>query len=191
MKKLFILSVMLILNFSLVFAQADEDTDLMVNSLYAANRLDDAFNLLLSIPQENRTAQQWLIMGNIMMDYDKPEDAEFMYYSALKANPKSYKASYNLANLHLQNGQPNLAISEYKQALKYKKDFAYAYYNLGCTYIKISEFRKAKNAFLDAVYFKSTEPDFYYNLAYVYKKLNNPKSAQLYLDYYNRTVNNN
>ena len=192
MKKLNVIKSLIIVSLSSpVFAETDTDLDVRVNSLYAANRLDDAFNLLLSVPQEERSAQQWLIMGNIMMDLDKAGDAEFMYNSALNVDPKYYKAIYNLANLHLQNGQTNMAIQEYKQALKYKKDFAHAYYNLGCAYIKAGELRKAKNAFLDAIYFKPTVADFYYNLAYVYKKLNNTKSAQLYLDYYNKIVNNN
>lgn len=189
MKKLFILSVLIFL-FSIPVLRAEESVDMRINSLYAANQVDNAFNLLLSIAQEERTSEQWLIMGNLLQDNGKTGDAEFMYERALNVDPKNYKASYNLANLYLANGKPNMAVEKYKSALKVKNDFAYAYYNLGCAYIKTGEFRKAKNALLDAVYFKPAEPDFYYNLAYVYKKLNNLKNAELYLGYYNKLINN-
>ena len=189
MKRLFLL-ILCILSFVVPgFAQDAAELDDRINSLYAANQVDAAFNLLLSIPQEERTSHQWLILGNLMQDMGKIGDAEFMYEHSLAVDPKNYKASYNLANLYLANGKPNMAIEKYKAALKINNEFAYAYYNLGCAYIKIGEYRKAKNALLDAVYFKSTEPDFHYNLAYVYKKLNKTKDAELYLGYYNKLIN--
>lgn len=169
---------------------ADKDADTKINSLYAANKLDDAFNTILSVPQEMRTPLQWTIMGNIMSDYGNKSDAEFMYKSALNVDPKYYKALYNLGNLYMENGQPNMAVEYYKQVVKYHKEFAYGYYNLGCAYLKLGEYKKARNAFLDATYFNNHEPDFYYNLAYAYKKLNNEKSAKLYLGYYNKLMEN-
>lgn len=189
MKKLLLLGLCFICLSMPVFSEGENDMDMQINSMYAANQVDETFNLLLSIPQEERTSHQWLILGNIMQDMGKTGDAEFMYEHSLAVDPKNYKASYNLANLYLQNGKPNMAIEKYKAALKVKNDFAYAYYNMGCAYIKIGEYRKAKNAFLDAIYFKSTEPDFHYNLAYVYKKLNKTKDAELYLGYYNKLIN--
>lgn len=192
MKKIFIATALLLgICLPVLAAEDSAETDLRINSLYAANQLDNAFNLILSIPQEERTTLQWLIMGNILQDKDRTGDAEFMYEHAINANPKNYKALYNLANLYLNNGKPNMAIEKYKAAIKVKNDFAYAYYNLGCAYIRLGEFRKAKNALLDAIYFKSTEPDFHYNLAYVYKKLNKPKDAEIYTGYYNKLMNNN
>lgn len=189
MKKFLIVTALLLTSIIPALGAENNEIDIRINSLYAANQIDNAFNLLLSIPQEERTSQQWLIMGNIMQDNGKGGDAEFMYEHAISADQRNYKALYNLANLHLANGKPNMAILNYKAALKIKNDFAYAHYNLGCAYIKIGEFRKAKNALLDAIYFKSTEPDFHYNLAYVYKKLNKPKDAAMYLEYYNKLIN--
>ena len=61
---------------------------------------------------------------------------------------------------------------------------------MGCAYIKAGELRKAKNAFISAIELKNTEPDFHYNLAYVYKKLNDEKKAKLYLEYYNKIIEN-
>lgn len=189
MKKLLIAIALILINTISVIGAEDTETDIRIKSLYAANKIDSAFNLLLSIPQEERTTQQWLIMGNIMQDNGKIGDAEFMYEHAINTDANNYKALYNLANLHLANGKPNMAVTKYKAALKIKNDFAYAHYNLGCAYIKLGEYKKAKNALLDAIYFKSTEPDFHYNLAYVYKKLNKPKDAEMYLGYYNKLIN--
>ena len=189
MKKVILIVFILMLGISGTAFAADTDIDVKINSLYAANKVDEVFNTILSIPQEERTSQQWLILGNIMQDMDKVGDAEFMYEHALNADSKNYKAAYNLGNLHLANGRPNWAIEKYKAALKVKNDFAYAYYNMACAYIKLGEYRKAKNALLDAIYFKSTEPDFHYNLAYVYKKLNKTKDAEQYLGFYNKLIN--
>ena len=172
------------------FALIDKDADTKINSLYAANKLDDAFNTILTVPKEMRTPLQWTIMGNIMLDYGNVSDAEFMYKEALKIDPKYHKALYNLGNIYLDGGKPNLAIQYYKQVTKYHKEFAYGYYNLGCAYLKIGEYKKARNAFLDATYFNNREPDFYYNLAYVYKKLNDDKSANTYLGFYNKLMEN-
>ena len=191
MKKIIISTLILFSIISNVsYASGNNEFDLEINSMYAANKLDDTFNLILKVPQENRTPLQWLLMGNIMLDYGKTEDAESMYKSAIELDNKFYKAYYNLANLYLNQNKYELAIANFKLATKYNKEFAPAYYNLGCTYIKIGELKKAKNALLDAVYFTPTVAEYHYNLAYVYKELGNDKKAQLYLDYYNKIRNN-
>lgn len=190
MKKLFIILLLIGTILSTPGYTEISEKDMEINSLYAANKLDEAFNLLVSIPQEERSAQQLLIMGNIMQDYGRNEDAEFMYNSALKVQPSFYKAHYNLGNMHLANNQPYLAIENYKLALKYNKEFAPAYYNLGCAYLKVNQLRKAKNAFHDAIYFKPNVAEYHYNLAYVYKQLGKEKDAKTFLNYYNKIQNN-
>jgi len=190
MKKILIIFLIPILSvMQQVIAAEPSETDVLVNSLYAANKLDDAFNQIIKVPNYERTAQQWLIMGNIMLDYNRNEDAEFMYKSAISKDAKFYKAYYNLGNIYLAYNQTNMAIDNYKLALKYNKEFAPAYYNLGCAYLKLGEFKKAKNAFHDAIYFKPNVADYHYNLAYTYKALGKNKDAQTYLDYYNKLQN--
>ena len=149
------------------------------------NNINEALNLLFSIPEEERTSQNWLLMGNILQDQNKPADAIFMYNNAIATEPKNYKAHYNLGVAHLMQNQPNLAIEEFKKAIKYKSDFAYAYYNLGCAYLKVEKYNKAKWEFLNAITYNNQVADFHYNLAYTYKKLNNEKKAKIYLKYYN------
>ena len=190
MKKFIISLILAATIFSMPVYSENSEKDMEINSLYAANKLEEAFNLLVSIPQEERTAQQLLLMGNIMLDHGRNEDAEFMFNSALSVDPKFYKAHYNLGNIHLANNQPFLAIENYKLALKYNKEFAPAYYNMGCAYLKVDQPRKAKNAFHDAIFFKPNIPEYYYNLAYAYKLLGKEKDAKTFLGYYNKLINN-
>ena len=159
------------------------------NILYAENNIQKAFELLVSIPAQERTAQNWLLMGNILQDFGKTEDAFFMYNQAAAADENNFKAFYNLGNVYLNEEKPSLAIEEYKKVLKLKPEYPYAYYNMGCAYIKSGDLKKARNAFLNAVALKNTDADFHYNLAYVYKKLGDEKRAKLYLEYYNKIIN--
>ncbi len=158
------------------------------NLFYSDNDVKKSFDILLRIPEAKRTAQDWLLLGNILQDQEKISDATFMYQRALLVNPKYYKAFYNLGNIYLADEKPFLAIENYRKANKANNEFAYAYYNLGCAYIQTGMLKKAKIAFLKSIELKKTEPDFYYNLAYVYKQLNKPKLGKQYLDFYNKVL---
>ena len=160
------------------------------NVLYAENDIKGAFNLFLTIPEEERTAQNWLLLGNILQDQGKVEEAIFMYNKAIEADDKFYKAYYNLGNIYLNDGRPNMAIEEYKKVIKLKPEYAYAHYNLGCAYIKLGKYNKAKFELLTATDYKNNVADFHYNLAYIYKKLGKEKQAKTYLEYYNKLINN-
>lgn len=157
---------------------------------YAENDIKSAFNLILSIPDDERTPQNWLLLGNILQDQGKTDEAVFMYNKAIEKDENFYKAHYNLANIYLADGRPNMAITEYKKVIKLKPDYPYAHYNLACAYIKLGKYSKAKYELLTAIDLKSTVADFHYNLAYVYKKLNKEKTAKTYIDYYNKIIDN-
>lgn len=165
---------------------ADENLSEQAKLFYAENNIRPAFDALISIPEDKRTSENWLYLGNILHDTQKNDDALYMYSQALIVNPKNYKALYNTANIYLEQDKIDDAIAEYKKAIKAKDDFAYAHYNLGCAYIKKGKLKDARNEFLKAVTINNQEPDFYYNLAYVYKKLNNPKVSKEYIEIYNK-----
>ncbi len=188
MKKLLFLIITAFL--TVIPACADNTTGEQAKLLYADNSISESFDLLLSIPEENRTAENWLLLGNILQDKGRNDDANFMYTQAIIKDDKFYKAYYNLGNSYLDANKPHLAIEQYKKVLKIKNDYAYAHYNIGCAYIKLGKYKQARNALLDAIYYKNTEPDFHYNLSYVYKKLNKPKDAQAYLEIYNKLTEN-
>jgi len=159
-----------------------------IRILYAENNIKDSFNLLLSIPEEERTSENWLLMGNILQDEGKVDDAIFMYNQAIAVDEKNYKAHYNLGNLYLEQDKPNLAIDEFKKVTKYKPDFAFGYYNLGCAYLKIGKPKSAKWQFYKAIDLNNQVADFHYNLAYTFKQLNNEKQAKVYLEFYNKLI---
>ena len=184
MKK-FLTVFIIFLSINSVFA--DEIND-KINILYAENNLKEAFNLLLTIPEEERTATNWLLMGNIMQDEKRIDDAIFMYNSAISADEKSFKAHYNLGNIYFEQGQTDKAIEEFKKTVKYNPAFAYGYYNLGCAYLKAGKYKAAKWEFLRAIDLNNQIADFHYNLAYTYKQLKNEKQAKVYLGYYNKII---
>ena len=128
-------------------AFANETISEQAKLLYADNNINESFNLLLTIPQEDRTAENWLLLGNILQDRGRNEDAIFMYTQSILKDDKFYKAYYNLANSYLDADKPNMAIVEYKNVIKLRKDYAYAYYYLGCAYLKLGEYKKARKSF--------------------------------------------
>lgn len=158
---------------------------------YNENNVKIALETLLAIKESDRSAQDWVLLGNILQDQDRTSDAIFMYQRAIMLDPKYYKPYYNLGNIYLEEEKPFLAIENYRKANKANNQFPYAYYNLGCAYLKTGELKKAKIAFLKAIELKNTEPDFHYNLAYTYKMLNAPKLSKQYLGFYNKLMGNN
>ncbi|MBE7712173.1 MAG: tetratricopeptide repeat protein [Cyanobacteria bacterium SIG26] len=194
--KRFVITLLLFLgmcSFSFGFAaeQIEEEIDItsqQAKVLYAQNEIDEALKLLKSKGEEYRTAEDWLIIGNILQDKDRLDEAVYMFKKAIEKEPKYYKAHYNLGYIYLIQDKPNMALDEFKKAVKYKDDFAYGYYNMGCAYLKLKEYRNARYNFFRAVDVKNDEPMFYYNLAYTFKMLNKEKQAQTYLEIYNKLM---
>ena len=179
---------------SSVSSQADEEdietVSEQANVFYAGNDIKSALNLLLSIRENKRTVQNWLLIGNIMQDQGKLDEAVFMFNKSVETDEKYYKAYYNLANIYLSQDKPNMAIERYKKAIKLKPEYAYAHYNLACAYIKLGKYSKAKYELLTAIDLKNTVPEFHYNLAYVYKMLKKEKTSKIYLENYNKIMEN-
>lgn len=188
MKRFFITVLFLgLLSGTMVFAEDVVDAASQnAKILYAQNEIDEALKILKSKGEETRTAEDWLIIGNILQDKERVDEAVYMFKKSIDKEPKYYKAHYNLGYVYLIQDRPNMALSEFKKAVKYKDNFAYGYYNMGCAYLKLKDYRNAKYNFFRAIDIKNDEPSFYYNLAYAYKKLNKEKQANTYLDIYNK-----
>ena len=187
MKRLILL---ILLSLTLSAYSAENSLSQQATAFYSDNNYNETMNLILQINEEERTAQDWLILGNVLADKGEIENAVFMYQKAISKDAKFYKADYNLANYYVEKGQFNLAVNNYKKALKLKNDNPYIYYNLGCAYIKLNDYKKAKVNFNKAIMYKSDVPEFHYNLAYVYKELKNEKLANIYLNNYNKLIGN-
>ena len=169
----------------------NQDLSYQASIVYAENNIDKALEIFLRIPEEQRTPQDWLLMGNILQDKGKLNDAQPIHKKAVSIDEKYYKAYYNLGNIYMQTGKINMAIEEYKKTVKIKPEYPYAHYNLGCAYISQGKYSKAKFELYTAIDLKNTVPDFYYNLAYVLKKQNKEKDAKRYLEYYNKLTEEN
>lgn len=165
-----------------------DETSKQARILYAQNDIDSALKLLKSKGELTRTSEDWLLIGNILQDKDRIDEAIYMFKKALEIDPKYYKAHYNLGCIYLSQDKPNMALAEFKQAVKYKDNFAYGYYNIGCAYLALKEYRNARYNFYKALDIKGDEPSIYYNLAYTYKMLNNEKQAKTYYDLYNKLI---
>lgn len=167
--------------------QTDSVTE-QAKVMYAQNEIDEALKILNSKKEEDRSALDWLLIGNIMQDKELINEAVYMFHQSINKDSKFYKAHYNLGYIYLIQDKPNMAISEFKLAAKYKPDFAFAYYNMGCAYLKLKKYSTARYNFFKALDLKANEPNIYYNIAYTYKKLGKDKQAQTYLDLYNKMI---
>lgn len=187
MKKLL---VIFLLSLMLPAFAYDDALSKQATAFYSDNNRQKTMDLLLQINESKRTAQDWLLLGNVMADNGEPDNAVFMYQKAISADDKCYKAYYNLANYFVSKGRFENAVDYYKKALKVKTDNPYIYYNLACTYIKLKDFDKARANLNKAIMYKSDVPEFHYNLAYVYQQQNKQKLADTYMANYVKLTNN-
>lgn len=181
---LFLFFILLGINFA--SAITPDEISKQATAFYSDNNFQKTMDLLLQIEENERSAQDWLLLGNLLEEKGEIQNAIFMYQKSINTDEKYYKAYYNLANLYLADDKYNMAIDNYKKAIKLNKENPYVYYNLGCAYIKNGEIKKAKTELTKAVTLKNDIANIHYNLAYVYKSLNKPKLAQIYLDNYNK-----
>ena len=194
MKKIliYIFTVLFFINFSESCFAADNYIEMKKNIkvLYNANKLKEAYSLILQMEEEIRDAEIWLLAANITQDYGRDLDAIYLLQKSVSTDPKYYKAYYNLGNIYLRDKKFNSAIHNYKKCIKYNYKFAYAWYNLGNAYFELEDYSRAKNAYKKAISIRNNDPDFYYNLALVYKKENKTKQAQKILNTYNSLKEN-
>lgn len=195
MKKILLLIVILLTGLS-SFAEEMTKSQQAI-ALYNDNNLINAMKVLMNIPETDKTASDWLLMGNILQDEDKMSEAVFMFKRAILVDKNFYKPYYNLANIYLDEERVIMALDNYKMAVKLKPDFTYGYYNMGCAYLRLGNYKKARRYFIKAISVasenpdkKEISPDFYYNLAFCYNKLNNSKKAQEALSIYNKLIEN-
>lgn len=186
MKKILLLLFIFLITNS---CYASNDLSKQATAFYSDNNFQKTLELLLQINETERSAQDWLLLGNLLDEKGEKENAIFMYQKALFADKKYYKAYYNLANIYLTDEKYLAAIENYKLALKYNKENPYIYYNLACAYIKTADLKKAKSELIKAVTLNNSIPEIHYNLAYVYKSLGKEKIAQDYLNNYNKLTN--
>ena len=187
MRRVILLSFLFLLSVP-CFAASAADLSKQATAFYIDNNYNRTMDLILQIDEKERTAQDWLLLGNLMEEKGERQNAIFMYQKAINTDKKFYKAYYNLANIYLEDGKYNMAVDNYKKAISADRENPYLHYNLACAYMKLGKIKKAKSSLLQAITLKPDVPEFQYNLAYVYNSLNKPKVAQTYLDNYNKLI---
>lgn len=188
MKK-FIISALIIFQCSVCFA-ANPELSKQATAFYSDNNQVRTMDLILQINEKDRTAQDWLLLGNVMADSMRMEDAVYMYKKAIEKDKKCYRAYYNLGNYYFDHGKYYDAMDYYTKAYKLSPENPYICYNIGCTALKLGDLTKAKLYFYKAILYDSNVPEFHYNLAYTYKMLKKEKLAQPYVDNYNKLMEN-
>lgn len=162
-----------------------EDIREQAKILYMGNQPQTAQKHINSIPEENKTAFDYYLIGLTEKDNSK---AIKSYQKATKIDETFYQAYYNMAEQYFQLQNYDKAIENYKLAIKYNKKLDYAYYNLGCVYLTKNDYNNARKSFESAIKINPKEPDYYYNLGFTYKKLNNIKRANKAITLYNELI---
>lgn len=180
-----VLLVILFMNLSLVFA-AQGELSKQATAFYSDNNHHKTMDLILQINERDRTAQDWLLLGNVLADNGEDDNAAYNYQKAVLTDKKCYRAYYNLGNYYMKKGLTEEAINNYKKAINIKADNPYIFYNLGCAYLKKEDLRNARANFNKALMYKSDIPECHYNLAYIYQKQGKEKLASTYMDNYKK-----
>ena len=108
----------------------------------------------------------------------KLDDAEKLYRSILKIDPKHADANNNLGTLFQSNNNFEDAIVFYKKAIEAKPDFAEAYNNLGFILQKLKRFDEAVINYNEAIALKIKSEKTYYNLGIVLNELGKLDEAE-------------
>ena len=73
---------------------AANDLSKQATAFYSDNNYHKTMDLILQINDCDRSAQDWLLLGNVLEDKGENENALFMYKKAIVTDPKFYKAYY-------------------------------------------------------------------------------------------------
>lgn len=107
--------------------------------------------------------------GNQEFDKRQYDSAQKAYKDALKQNPKSFEANFNMADALYASGKYEEAKSSLGNSLKSpttKENKADAYHNIGNSLLKQRKWQKAADAFKQSLLLNPNDKDTKYNLAY-------------------------
>jgi len=107
--------------------------------------------------------------GNKFYKNKKFHDSEVAYQKALKKDPKSFKAIFNLGDALYKQEKYDEAIKQFSNAntqLKEKTDISKSYHNLGNSYLLQNKLDESINAYKSALRNNPKDMETKYNLAY-------------------------
>ena len=111
---------------------------------------------LCSVLTNTAQTPEWINLhkGNSAFKAGNMSTAEKAYRQALKANPRSARAAFNLGDVYLNKKDAQNALKFYEQAAKQEKSKlvrAMAYHNMGYIHHVAKEYDRAINYYKDAL----------------------------------------
>lgn len=93
------------------------------------------------------------------------------YQKAVKDNPNSASAHFNLASIYYQNGKLKESEEEYKKVIQINPNDHSAYFNLGIVYYDLRQYQEAIGAYQEALRINPVDGDSHFNIAIAYQSL--------------------
>jgi len=117
------------------------------------------------------------VLGAVLQDLGRLEQAVKSYDKALRINPDYADAYFNRGIALQKLGQPGAAIKSYDKAIRLEPDFADAYSNRGTALQDLGRLEQAVQSFEKAIQFKPDYAEAYYNRGIALHDLGHPEQA--------------
>lgn len=141
-------------------------------------RLEDAQNLLASLPPAARTPAMEMALGRALARQQHPHQAMAAYRAALALNPLSLPARRALARLLLQTGQTLQALRQYRQMVAQAPGNARAWLQITAIEEKRGHFPQAEAALSHAGSLLPGSPEVGYFRAVLFEAENHNRQAR-------------
>lgn len=149
------------------------------NALEEAGEIDKAIEAYQEALLDNSKHYESLLhLGYIFLEKDVNLAKDY-FANAVKINPQSTEALYNLAMISQENEHPEDALKLYDNMLKINPSDKLALYNSGYVeLVYLQDFAKAISFFNQAILVDSTYADAYFNRGYSYELLGDNEASQ-------------
>jgi tetratricopeptide (TPR) repeat protein len=149
------------------------------NALEEAGEIDKAVEAYQEALLDNSKHYESLLhLGYIFLEKDINLAKDY-FANAVKINPQSTEALYNLAMIAQENNHPNDALKLYENMLKINPSDKLALYNSGYVQlVYLQDFVKAISFFNQVILVDSTYADAYFNRGYSYELAGDKPAAK-------------
>ena len=133
-------------------ATADERKQLVkIFDLIAANKKDEAADLLVKSQTKTSNAVFDFTLGNIYFEKEQLAEAQASYLVAVEKYAKFRRAWRNLASIHLKQGEHKKALTALARVIELGGGDAIAYTQMGVAYLALENNLSAESAFRMAI----------------------------------------
>jgi tetratricopeptide (TPR) repeat protein len=142
-----------------------------------------------SIAIEPSYAFSYCVLGSVLANLRKTDEALEKYASAIRTDPEYYLPYLYRSNLYRKNGNYDKALKDYNKVSEINPKNLEAYYNSGIIHYMTGQYEKAADSYTKALYLDELSSALYYNRGIAYRKMeNNEKAAEDYKTYLLLTV---